>query len=128
MLTITSIYAALIAFLFLVLSFRVIAYRRGNQISLGDKGDFALLTRMRAQGNCAEFAPLALILLALTEMAGPPAIAVHSLGIMLLAGRVMHAVGFWGDAPIMRLRVWGTALTALMMAVAALGLLAHALT
>ena len=44
-LTITPIYAGLIALLFIVLSTRVIFYRRANLISTGDQGDKALLNR-----------------------------------------------------------------------------------
>lgn len=62
---ITSVYAAAIALLLLALSWRVIEARRAGRVSLGDGGDRALLRRIRAQGNCAEYAPMGLILLAL---------------------------------------------------------------
>ena len=58
--------------LFITLSLRVIALRRSGRVSLGDAGDPALLARIRAQGNCAEYAPLGIVLL-------------------LLAGRICHA-------------------------------------
>ncbi|SEW21720.1 hypothetical protein SAMN04488515_1654 [Cognatiyoonia koreensis] len=127
MLPITSVFAALIALLFLALSFHVIAYRRAKLISLGDHGDKALETRVRAQANCAEYAPLGLILLALVEMAGAPAVATIVLGMALLAGRLLHAVGFWGERPVMAFRVYGMLLTTGMIFVAAIGLLLHRL-
>ncbi len=123
MLSITTIYAAIIALLFLALSFRVITYRRGNLISLGDHGDKALETRIRAQGNCAEYAPIGLILLGLVELNGAAPIIIHLLGLMLLAGRLMHGIGFWGDRPVMLLRVWGMLLTTGMIGLSAFGLL-----
>ena len=127
MLAVTSIYAGLIAFIFLWLSARVIVFRRGNQISLGDAGNNSLLKRMRAQANCAEYAPFGLLLLALTEVSGAPALAVHVLGATLLAGRALHAWGFSASPPIMNARVLGTALTLIMILVSALGLLFHRL-
>lgn len=126
MLAITSVFAALIALVFLVLSARVITYRRGKLISLGDHGDKALETRIRAQANCAEYAPLGLILLGLVEMAGAPALATVILGLMLFVGRLLHGLAFWGARPVMGLRVPGMLLTLIMMAVSAVGLLLHA--
>lgn len=123
----TSFFAALIAILFLVLSFRVIFYRRGNLISLGDHGDKALETRIRAQANCAEYAPIGLILLGLVEMNGAPASAVIVLGITLTLGRLLHGIGFWGNRPVMAFRVPGMILTTGMIFVAAVGLLLHGL-
>ena len=127
MLEITSIYAGLLALIFLWLSARVIVYRRGNRISLGDNGDKSLLKRMRAQANCAEYAPIGLLLLALVEFSGAPSVAVHLLGMMLLIGRAAHARGFSASPPVMNLRVMGTALTLTMILLSALGLLFHGL-
>lgn len=126
-LTITSLYAALTVGIFLVLSFRVILYRRSAHISLGDTGDKNLLKRMRAQANCAEYAPLALILLAVSELNGAPAIALHLMGIALVAGRAIHAIGFASTPQKIILRQIGMLLTLGMLALSALGLLGHAL-
>ena len=93
-LAVTSLYASIVALLFVGLSARVIFYRRGHRISVGDAGDKALLQRMRAQANAAEYMPIALILLALTEANGAPPLAVHGLGLMLIAGRILHPLGF----------------------------------
>lgn len=126
-LTITPIYAALVALLLLWLSVRVIRYRRSNRLSLGDAGDKGLIKRMRAQANCAEYAPIGLILLLITELQGAPDIALHALGALLLAGRVIHGYGFSASPPRMNLRVLGMFLTLVMIAAAALGVLGHAL-
>ncbi|UWR14148.1 MAPEG family protein [Sulfitobacter sp. M368] len=125
-LSITPIYAALIVLLFLVLSWRVILYRRAHRLSLGDTGDKNLLKRMRAQANCAEYAPLALLLMVMSELMGSPAVALHLMGLTLVAGRVLHALGFAATPQKIILRQLGMLLTLLMMAVTALGLLAHA--
>ena len=64
---ITALYAALLAGIFVILSVRVIAARRGSGAPLGDGGNPELLRRIRVQGNFSEYVPLALILLALAE-------------------------------------------------------------
>ena len=127
MLAITGLYAGLIALVFLALSARVILYRRRNRISLGDNGNNSLLKRMRAQANCAEYAPFALLLLALIEAQGAPALAVHLLGAALLAGRCLHGWGFSASPPVMGARVAGTVLTLTMILLSASGLILHGL-
>ena len=127
MLQITSIYASLLALLFLALSWRVIAFRKSNLISLGDGESKDLRQRSRAQGNFAEYTPIGLILLACVELRGAPPVAVHVLGLMLLGGRAFHATAFWVHPMIMRFRIIGMLLTLIMIAAAALGLLVHSL-
>lgn len=125
--TVTPIYAALTALIFLVLSWRVILYRRANKLSLGDSGDKNLLKRMRAQANCGEYAPIALLLILMVELAGAPATAVHVLGLMLVAGRAAHAYGFGSTPQIFALRQLGMVLTLAAIALSAIGLLGHAI-
>jgi uncharacterized membrane protein YecN with MAPEG domain len=88
---VTPLYAAALTALFISLSLRVIALRRSGRVSLGDAGDPALLARIRAQGNCAEYAPLGIVLLLLAELAGAAPALLHLSGLSLLAGRVIHA-------------------------------------
>lgn len=126
--SITPVYAALITLIYFTLSWRVISYRRANLLSLGDSGDKNLLKRMRTQANCAEYAPLGLILILLVELQGAPGIAVHGLGLLLLAGRVIHPLGFAVTPQKIILRQIGMALTFTCLLLAALGLLGHALT
>ena len=125
--TITPLYAALLALLFLVLSARVILYRRARSLNLGDEGDRQLLKRMRAQGNCAEYAPIGLILLLLAEAQDAPALDLHPLGLARLGGRVSHGVGLSSNPQRLILRQLGMVLTLSMIALTSLGLLAHAL-
>lgn len=126
-LAITPIYAALLALLYVFLSARVIAGRMKFKVSLGDAGEAEMETRIRGHANCAEYAPIGLILLLLTELQGAPAIAVHALGLTLLAGRLLHAVAFIGPRPNQTLRGPGMILTFAMIILSALGLLGHAL-
>jgi uncharacterized membrane protein YecN with MAPEG domain len=124
---VTALYTACVALLFLILSARVILYRRANRISLGDVGDKALIKRMRAQANCGEYAPIGLMLLLVSELSGAPALALHLMGMTLLAGRFLHAVGFSATPQKMILRQLGMAMTLAMILFSALGLIGHAL-
>ncbi|GLT10192.1 MAPEG family protein [Sulfitobacter porphyrae] len=124
---VTALYTACMALLFLILSARVILYRRANRISLGDVGDKALIKRMRAQANCGEYAPIGLMLLLVSELSGAPALALHLMGMTLLAGRFLHAVGFSATPQKMILRQLGMAMTLAMILFSALGLIGHAL-
>lgn len=108
---ITPIYAGLVTLLFVALSFRVIGFRRSARVPLGDGGN-AILTRcLRAHGNFAEYAPLAIVLMALAEFQGQPTWILHGLGIALLAGRLVHAFGVSREPEDFRLRVFGMILT-----------------
>ncbi|MCI5048525.1 MAG: MAPEG family protein [Aquisalinus sp.] len=113
MLTTTAIYACLLAFIFLWLSLRVIGFRRSNKIALGDNGDRTLLRRTRVQANFTEYVPITLILLAIAELNGASDWVIHAAGIALVAGRILHAIGFSSDPDILPLRVSGMVLTLL---------------
>ena len=91
---ITGLYAAALAFLFVVLSTRVIMFRRANKVSLGDGGDEVLLARVRAQGNFAEYAPFGLLLILIAELQGTSPFWLHLCGGLLLVGRIMQGVNF----------------------------------
>ena len=76
--------------LFIALSARVIAFRRSNKIPLGDAGNLALLSRIHAQCNCAEYMPLGLLLLLMAELSAPPGLGLHLAGICLVIGRIFR--------------------------------------
>ena len=124
---ITSIYAALIAFIFFALCWRVIAYRRANKLSIGDEGDRSLLRRMRAQANCAEYAPFGLLLLLMLEMQNGNALFVHAMGLCLLLGRAAHAYGFAAKPMNLPMRQLGMVLTFIQLIATSVALLLIAL-
>ena len=76
MLTITALYAGLLALLFLALSINVIRYRRGEQVSLGDGGKRKLARGIRAHGNFAEYVPLVLVLMSIAELSQAPRVRI----------------------------------------------------
>ncbi len=111
MLAVTPIYAGLLALLFVALSLRVIGLRRQANVALGHGQDIRLERRLRVHANFAEYAPLALMLIALAELQGNPAWLLHGLGLALLLGRMLHAFGVSQEPEDYRFRVTGMAMT-----------------
>jgi uncharacterized membrane protein YecN with MAPEG domain len=118
----TSLYAALLAVLFLALSLQVVRLRYRYQVALG--APHRLVERaVRAHGNCAEYVPFGLLLLGLLEGMGLPGWGVHALGSALLAGRALHAWGISREPEVLRFRSAGMALTFTVFGVASAALL-----
>ncbi len=126
-LAITPLYAGLVGVLFVILSLRVSARRYSAKVSSGDGDDKALFKRIRVHANCAEYAPIGIILLAIAELQGAPLWMVHLFGLMLLAGRVMHAVGYGSTPQIVPLRRYGMMITYLMLLLVSLANIGYAL-
>ncbi len=120
MLSITPIYAALVAILYVALSVNVILQRRKGRISVGDHGDKAMIKAMRTHANCAEYAPFALLLIAMAEFQGAGGLLVNLLGLSLLAGRLSHAYGFGKTPQIIIFRQIGMGLTFIAILIAAI--------
>ena len=125
--TITPIYAAMATLLFVFLSFRVFGVRRRDQISLGDGGNKGLGKRIRVHGNFSEYAPLALLLMALAEMQNASYWLLHLIGASLVIGRLIHAYGLGRTPQIIRFRVWGMILTMVSLIAGALANLGMAM-
>lgn len=93
MIHITLLYAGLLGLLFLLLSFWVVKRRAQFKVMIGEGEAPELLAAIRTHGNFAEYVPLILLLMALCELAGAGALWLHLGGGMLLAGRMLHAIG-----------------------------------
>lgn len=93
MIHITLLYAGLLGLLFLLLSFWVVKRRAQFKVMIGEGEAPELLAAIRTHGNFAEYVPLTLLLMALCELAGAGGLWLHLGGGMLLAGRVLHAIG-----------------------------------
>ncbi len=121
-LPITTVLTSLLALLFVRLSFQVIKLRRKNQVSLGDGGHDDLQRAIRGQGNCAEYAPIGVLLVLVAELQSGgtvPTIVVGVLAALFLLGRIMHGYAFAFTAKNMALRVRGMQLTVLPIIVLA---------
>ena len=120
MMTITAFYASLLTVLYLFLSIRVIGWRRLQRVEIGHGEDAQLLRRMRVHANFAEYAPFALLLMALAESLAPPHILTHLVGVTLVAGRALHAYGLSQTPHNLQYRMRGMQLTFLAMGLAAM--------
>ena len=118
--TVTALYAALLALLFVFLSVRVIGWRREVRVELGHGDNNQLLRRMRVHANFAEYVPFTLLLMAMAESMTAPRPLIHLAGLILIAGRLMHAYGLSQTPHILRYRVWGMMLTVLALSISAL--------
>ncbi len=116
-------YAAVLALVFVALSVNVIKGRRERRVAIGVSGAGDLERRVRAHGNFAEYAPFALLLIAMAELRGTPPLVLHALCASLLLGRLVHAWGVSRTDEDLRVRVAGMAATFAAIAGAALALL-----
>lgn len=107
----SPLYAGLIALLFIALSFRVVLGRYAHKVSIGDGANDDMVKRMRVQANCAEYAPIGVVLLVLAELQGMPVWAIHLAGSALLGGRMLHAYGLGSTPQVVKSRQWGMYLT-----------------
>jgi hypothetical protein len=88
-----ALWAGLLLIVLLVLSVLVTRQRRRHRVEIGDGGVPALNQAIRAFGNATEYVPAALAGLALLALVGAPPLLIHSAGVTLFVGRVLHAVG-----------------------------------
>jgi uncharacterized membrane protein YecN with MAPEG domain len=113
---VTSLYAGILAILFVVLSYRVVQ-RRGHGVSLGDGGDEVLLRRIRGHGNFAEYVPLILVMMGMLELGGQKPMLLHGLGITLVVARLLHGVSLSFTEKWKFGRFYGTLLTFILLPV-----------
>ncbi len=125
--TITPIYAAVLALLFVALAVNVVRTRRRAGVSLGDGGDKLLARRIRAHGNFVEYVPMALILMVMIEERGAEAAWVHGLNGALVLGRLMHAFALSSLTLRPFHRTGGLALTLFVIVAAVVQLLRDAI-
>lgn len=117
MLHVTALYAGLLGLMSMALSATCGILRSKKDIDAGDGGDRELMTVMRRHANFTEYVPLALLLIAVLELNGVGAGAIHGLGLALLAGRVLHAAFFTQGVKSVA-RGIGAGLTGLVIVVA----------
>ena len=105
---ITALYAGVLALLLVVLALRVVRLRWKFRVGLGDGGEKAMIRAIRIHGNATEHVPVALLLLLVAELnhAGPTFL--HACGAVLVAARVLHALGLGKSAGASWQRAAGT--------------------
>ena len=122
-----ALWVGLHLILLLVLSVLVTRQRRKHRVSLGDGGVPALNQAIRAFGNATEYIPAALVGLGVLAVAGAAALLIHSIGFILFAGRVLHAIGLSSSSGTSWPRVAGAVATWVAYVAAAAALLFYAI-
>jgi uncharacterized protein len=120
--SITSAYLGILALLYLVLGLQVSRLRRGHRVLFGDGDNIKLRSTIRAHANFVEYVPIIVLMVAMLEMSGMPALRVHLLMGALLVARLLHPLGMYVGPRTLRFqicRVGGIVLTLLVMAGAA---------
>jgi uncharacterized membrane protein YecN with MAPEG domain len=107
---VTPLYAGLLTLWFIVLSARVLGFRRQG-ISFGDGGNPKVLRVVRGHANFAEYVPLALLLMAILELSRFSIYILHALGITLVIARLLHGYALSFTEHFQFGRVGGAALT-----------------
>ena len=121
MFQVTALYASLLSFYFIALTFWVVRGRWKFKVGLGSGESKELEKRIRVHGNFAEFIPLALILLALLEGQGKvEQLYLHIFGFALILSRVLHNIGLSASAGTSKGRVYGTGVMIILIVVMAL--------
>ncbi|WP_342068605.1 MAPEG family protein [Yoonia algicola] len=110
-LPITSATAILAGVLILLLTSKVIQLRRSGGVVLGDNDDRVLAKAIRGHANAVEQLPIALIIMGLAEAQGGNTPLLVLSAILLVAGRIMHAMYFAIHGTHWRLRMYGMMLT-----------------
>ncbi len=88
-----ALWAGLLVFLMLTLSMLVVRLRQKHKVALGDEGIPELARAIRAFGNASEYVPTALAAIAILAIVDAPPLAIHVVGLLLFAGRLIHAFG-----------------------------------
>ena len=108
---ITSLYAGLLGLLLLALSLWVIGFRWARKVGIGHDGSREMQRAIRVHGNFTEYVPLAVILMALNELGGESPLLIHTMGGLLLIGRLLHALGLARNSGVSAGRFLGTTVT-----------------
>jgi len=99
---IVSLYAGILALIYVVLSLHIVSKRTRGKVMFGDNNEPDMVRAVRIHGNFAEYVPLALLLLALYETQAGSFYAVHAFGITLVTARIAHIIGLHRDVLIAR--------------------------
>ncbi|MCC2981437.1 MAPEG family protein [Sphingomonas sp. IC4-52] len=98
-LPVTLVIAAACAVINIWLAVRLVRGRLKGKVMVGDGGDPAMLSGMRAHANFVEYAPIVLILMALIELARGPQVALWIIGAVFVVARIAHPLGMGRSAP-----------------------------
>lgn len=106
-----ALYAALAGLILLALAIGVTLARRRNAVALGDGGNQRMVQAIRAHGNAAEYIPIILILMLALASLQASSWVLHVMGVLLVFGRILHAVGLYQTSQLSVGRGIGMVLT-----------------
>jgi uncharacterized protein len=118
-LPLTSLFAALLTLLYVVLALRIIRLRWKERVGIGSGDSLPLKAAVRVHGNFSEYVPLGLILLALVESSGASAQFMFTMGGLLFVARIFHAIGLTKSIGVSIYRTIGVLATFAMLIVCA---------
>ena len=97
-LSITALYAGILALIVIALGINVTVHRVKLSVPLGDGGNALMLRMIRLHANAIEYLPLALVLMAIYELNGGSHTLLHIAGIVLIVGRILQSWNMWSTA------------------------------
>lgn len=103
--SITAAYAAVLALLYAALGLQVVRLRRGNRVGFGDGGSADLRSAIRAHAHFAEYVPIIVLMAAMLEISGLPAMKLHVLMAALLVARLLHPFGMYAKPQTLLFRI-----------------------
>lgn len=118
-LPVTSLFAALLTLLYIVLAVRIIRLRWRERVGIGTGDSLPLKAAVRVHGNFSEYVPLGLILLALMEANNASELMLFTMGGVLFIARVFHAIGLTKSIGVSIYRTIGVLGTFSMLLVSA---------
>jgi uncharacterized membrane protein YecN with MAPEG domain len=117
-------YVALNALVMLVLGILVTRARVMTKTDIGDGGKPEMAAPLRAHGNNSEWTPMGLLLIwALASFPTGYIWLIHSVGIPLTLGRILHGIGMSGSTGPGPLRFLGMILTWIAYIIGIVGVL-----
>lgn len=87
-----ALWSGLLLIMLVVLSVLVVRQRRAHRVATGHGEAPELLQAIRAFGNATEYTPAGIGALAILAVVEAPVFVIHLSGLLLFAGRVIHAV------------------------------------
>lgn len=126
---ITYFFAALLTFLYVLITFKTIRFRRSKKILYGFGNESDLNYPSVAHGNFSAYVPLFLVLFFLLEHSGLGALALCCLGSVFFMGRCIHFYGIcWQETlenPNFKYRVRGMQMTIFSLMMSSIYLMAQ---
>lgn len=106
-----AFYAAINAFIMLVLGMLVVRARVKTRTEIGDGGNPAMVGPLRAHANNTEYVPMAIVLMMIAYALGAGVYVIHAIGGTLTLGRLLHAFGLSRNVGTSMPRFLGMVLT-----------------